>query len=1248
MIDTDKIDTKVICIKVDYAESTGSRNIGGANYVHTLYMDSKVPPQKVDDRVRTTIYGYPCCVFWKADNNSTPKFISKGNYNYDKGSEEAFGFTDEYPDAFSVEFCNNTSDPCLFHGNISDSWGDDFEFRYPDGWSDISDFKRMHDWVVSTYQDAATNAPLASTYTGVDKDTYTNDTVQYRLAKFKKEFTDHFDMDFALVYYTYGLLGMYVDSFAKNLFLTTFDRQHWYCYYYDLDTSWGINNEGVLQFSYDHLFNDMIGNAFIFNGHSSTLWTNFAQAFPDKIKETYKNWRSNGLVTYDKIIEYFITRQTVKYSASIYNEDSDYKYVAPLRENGDASNLYQVRGSGESHMRYMSKNRIKFFDSYCNAGSYPDNYASLRIYTPTGELAVTPNANITVTPFSGMFAGVKYKANGTLMQQRAQAGVPVTFVAPNETFNDTETAIYGASELSSLGDLSPLYCGTVNVSKATKLTEIIVGNGTEGYSNTNLRDLSVGANKLLQKIDVQNCPNLTEPLALSGCPNIEEIYAQGSGITSVELPESGYLKKVYLPETLTNLTVTNQQYIEEFHLAGYDALTTIRIEKTVNIPVEDIMLNAPNLNRVRLLDVTWEAESESALIQTIAKLKSCLGLDASGNNTDKAVVTGRVKVHEAVSDTTLGDIYNNFPDLVVDDGSAEIFIVNYKDWDGAILYTLRLAEGGNAIDPIQKGYISEPFRDPDSNYSYEFVGWSTLPTNVSRHYVVTAQYKTMVAVNFCVDDAIIHSEYVVYGSDAKDPVANGTISAPIKEGTDDLHYVFDRWDGSLLNITLPKRINAIFANVFPVRFYATEDAVTPHYVQWIKEGNDAHDPVAADECSAPDDIVTEDITYTFSNWDNIPTNITAITNVYAEYATNWAVRFYNDDLVVNLQWIRDGQSAVDPVQAGYITTPTRKSTAQYDYTFNGWQGNYTNVTAATNIIALYRSTIRKYKIEFYNGNDLVQTVENVPYGSGASYTGSTPVKTGVDNPEEYEFKRWNPAPENITGNTKCYALFKFTGYIKDDWATINANALNGTAESLYQIGGRKEIPIVLSDGTDTIADVELIAFNHDDLADGSGKATLTFFCKDLPNLQRRMNPSSNNISGWESSEMREFVNGELFDALPAELQAVIKPVSKISDSSKVLITTTDKLWLASFNEVGFTDGKNNLPGQGELYSAIFSSDSESRKKYITDDTETGGWWLRSAYYSSSGDTMFYRVLMSGISYGDIQSGAFYVAFGFCI
>lgn len=77
LIDTDQIETNVFCWKADYAESTGSHNTGSANYVHTLYGDYKVPPQEIDERVRTSIYGYPAVIFHKKDSNATPEFLGR-------------------------------------------------------------------------------------------------------------------------------------------------------------------------------------------------------------------------------------------------------------------------------------------------------------------------------------------------------------------------------------------------------------------------------------------------------------------------------------------------------------------------------------------------------------------------------------------------------------------------------------------------------------------------------------------------------------------------------------------------------------------------------------------------------------------------------------------------------------------------------------------------------------------------------------------------------------------------------------------------------------------------------------------------------------------------------------------------------------------------------------------------------------------------------------------------------------------
>ena len=204
-IDLDQLPIKVVCIKVDYAEATGTHNTQNAVLIEKLYSE-KVPAQEANPKVRTTIYGKPILLFHQQNAGDTPVFYGKANFNYDKGAEEAFGFTKDY-DVECWEFCNNTSDACNFLGEIPESWGDDFEARYPDKYTNISRFKIMHDWVVST---------------------------KGNVEKFKNEFEQYFDLHYSLIYYVYTFFALMVDQRAKNLFLTYWGAKgKWYPYFYD-------------------------------------------------------------------------------------------------------------------------------------------------------------------------------------------------------------------------------------------------------------------------------------------------------------------------------------------------------------------------------------------------------------------------------------------------------------------------------------------------------------------------------------------------------------------------------------------------------------------------------------------------------------------------------------------------------------------------------------------------------------------------------------------------------------------------------------------------------------------------------------------------------------------------------------------------------------------------------------------------------------------------------------------------------
>ena len=853
------IPAKVFCIKVDYAEATGTHNTGSANYIETLYdrNEAILPPQKDDPRIRTTIQGFPCILFEKTSEDSEPVFSSKGNFNYDKDAEDTFGFSDAYED-FGVEcweFCNNTSDSVNFAGEVPHNWLEDFEPRYHPGTygakndpiyevieelqkkadagtiteaeqqeldtlldTCIANFKKMHDWVVSTAPYEIVNGekvalvekPLLEPVT-YGSTTYTIDNTTYRLAKFKHEFSNYFNMHYSCIYYVFTFFALMTDQRAKNMFLTRWKDDdgiyRWYPYFYDNDTIFGINNEGALVFDYYHEDIDKLGSSNVYNGQNSVLWNNFRECFVQEIQDTYANLRNNKKLTYEAITEQFITNGSDKWSAAIYNEDAEYKYISMARPSGpdntvDASNLYQVRGTGEQHLRYFVDNRLDYCDSKWNAGDYPSDFYFLRIYTPSTIIpldtpeedlvnfseeqvriykslkAVPANPNITVTPFSNMYAGVKYKANGTLQQQRLAAGQVHVFepVNENETFNDTETAIYGASNLESLGDLSGLYCGVVNLAgkntgatggtventvaqgkvKENKLVRLKIGNANSDYYNDNFREIAVGTCKLLREIDLRNCSGLgkagknpQKTLDLTQCPNIETIYTEGTNLDLVDLPESGYVKILHLPASTTVINIKNQLYIEDFLVESFKNVKTLCIDNCPTLNTNEILEQCKDgeqytVERVRLTGIDWYISDVSFLKSLYPKFDTegnlvggIRGIDANNQDTDDAFLVGTCTI-DTISGADFAEVKEHYPFLEVKYNNLTSKVSFYNLDNTPIIVNgeeLSYEVSGGMItdtnrrecpDPVETGVLPTPTRESTAEFDFEFSGWTRL------------------------------------------------------------------------------------------------------------------------------------------------------------------------------------------------------------------------------------------------------------------------------------------------------------------------------------------------------------------------------------------------------------------------------------------------------------------------------------------------------------------------------------------
>ncbi len=217
-LNDDSIPTSTFCFKADVASSEGANNVELAR----LYNDScpyKTPAQVSDSKVRQGIDGFPMLIFWNDTANNTTSFIGKYNFNHDKGTSEVFGFAS--PDE-SWETLNNTSDRVIWKSAdySGTAWLNDFEARYPDtdpAYTNPAQLYEFATWVVSTDTTAATNETLRSpvTYDGV---TYTTDSAEYRLAKFKAEAGNYMEIESALFYYLFTELFLMVDSRAKNAF----------------------------------------------------------------------------------------------------------------------------------------------------------------------------------------------------------------------------------------------------------------------------------------------------------------------------------------------------------------------------------------------------------------------------------------------------------------------------------------------------------------------------------------------------------------------------------------------------------------------------------------------------------------------------------------------------------------------------------------------------------------------------------------------------------------------------------------------------------------------------------------------------------------------------------------------------------------------------------------------------------------------------------------------------------------------
>ena len=172
----------------------------------------------------------------------------------------------------------------------------------------------------------------------------------------------------------------------------------------------------------------------------------------------------------------------------------------------------------------------------------------------------------------------------------------------------------------------------------------------------------------------------------------------------------------------------------------------------------------------------------------------------------------------------------------------------------------------------------------------------------------------------------------------------------------------------------------------------------------------------------------------------------------------------------------------------------------------------------------------------------------------------------------------------ISAEEKAYreAMKTITAKEAKDWtldeqkAAATDIAKNGTSSAVYAkaeaaMNAGAKFSIKLTNGK--MLEYRIVGINHDDLADGSVKAGLTFEVTNTVLGSQRMNAANANAGGWDKSELRGRLNsGDLWSLLPSELQSKVKSVKKTTDNkgggtAGTSSATTDKVFLLSTTEI---------------------------------------------------------------------------------
>ena len=339
------------------------------------------------------------------------------------------------------------------------------------------------------------------------------------------------------------------------------------------------------------------------------------------------------------------------------------------------------------------------------------------------------------------------------------------------------------------------------------------------------------------------------------------------------------------------------------------------------------------------------------------------------------------------------------------------YTINFVNEDGTVLQSTQFAYG-----EMPKYTGTTPTKVATAQYSYSFNGWDTEIVTVTGDATYTATFLETVnkyTVTWIVDGAETTEEYD-YGAT---PSFKGSTT---KAATAQYSYSFNGWDAEIVAVTGDATYTATFTetvNKYTIQFVNEDGTV-------LQSSEIAYGEMPKYTGASPTKAATAQYSYSFNSWDAEIVAVTGdatYTATFSETVNQYTIQFVNEDGTV----LQSSEIAYGEMPAYTGETPTKAATAQYSYSFNGWDAEIVAVTGDATYTATFSETVNQYTIQFVNEDGTVLQSSEIAYGEMPKYTGETPTKAATAQ-YSYSFSGWDTEIVAVTGDATYTATFSET------------------------------------------------------------------------------------------------------------------------------------------------------------------------------------------------------------------------------